>query len=171
MERCVGWIEKGLLNVGAIAKVFDAAQIQEAFRYMQGGQHIGKIIITMPDSTDVLPSIKQRPMPKLRSDRSYILVGGLGGLGRSLARWLAENGAGELIFLSRSAKPSKDVETFKEELTSQGCSVQIVAGSVTSEADVQAAIKSATNPIAGVINLSMVLRVCISYIHNRQHNL
>ncbi|EED13058.1 polyketide synthase, putative [Talaromyces stipitatus ATCC 10500] len=158
LERCIGWIQQGLLNVGAIAKVFDAIQIQDAFRFMQGGRHIGKIIITMPESTDVLQSVKQRPQPQIRSDRSYILVGGLGGLGRSLARWLAENGAGELIFLSRSAKPGTDVDVFKAELTSQGCSVQFVSGSVANAVDVQTAIKSATKPISGVVNLSMVLR-------------
>jgi hypothetical protein len=161
LERCVGWIQQGKLNVGAIAKTFEADQIQEAFRYMQGGRHIGKIIITMPDNTDALQSVKQRPMPRLRSDRSYILAGGLGGLGRSLATWLAENGAGELIFLSRSAKPDAKIDSFTNELTSQGCSVQLVAGSVASASDVQAAVDSATKPIAGVINLSMVLRVCI----------
>lgn len=133
---------------------------------MQGGRHIGKIIITMPDNTNALQSVKQRPVPKLRADRSYILVGGLGGLGRSLARWLAENGAGELIFLSRSAKPGPHVDYFKKELTSQKCSVQLVAGNVANAADVQAAINSATKPIAGVINLSMVLRVCFPHFHN-----
>ncbi|CRG87956.1 Lovastatin nonaketide synthase [Talaromyces islandicus] len=158
LERCVNWIQQGLLDVGAIAKVFEASQIQEAFRYMQGGRHIGKIIITMPENPNTLQSVKQRPVPKLKADRSYILVGGLGGLGRSLARWLAENGAGELIFLSRSAKPGPHVDDFKKELIAQQCSVQLVAGNVASAADVQAAINSATKPIAGVINLSMVLR-------------
>lgn len=155
----MGWIQQGLLNVGAIAKVFDAVQIQEAFRFMQGGRHIGKIIITMPQNTDMLQSVKQRPQPRVRSDRSYILVGGLGGLGRSLARWLVENGAGELIFLSRSAKLGEDLDLFRDELASQGCSLQFVGGSVASAADVQRAVKSATKPIAGVVNLSMVLRV------------
>ncbi|PON24523.1 KR domain-containing protein [Trichoderma gamsii] len=143
LERCVGWIRDGKINAGAIARAFSADQVQDAFRFMQGGRHIG---------------IKTRPLPNLRSDRSYILVGGLGGLGRSLATWMAENGAGELIFLSRSAQPGPKLDGYVTELASQGCSVQLVAGSVSDMADVQRTVQSATKPIAGVINLSMVLR-------------
>ncbi|KAL6897583.1 polyketide synthase [Trichoderma evansii] len=158
LERCVGWIRDGKINAGAIARAFSADQVQDAFRFMQGGRHIGKIIVTMPDDTTSLQGIKPRPLPNLRSDRSYILVGGLGGLGRSLATWMAENGAGELIFLSRSAQPGPKLDGYVAELSSQGCSVQLVAGSVSDMADVQRTVQSATKRIAGVINLSMVLR-------------
>ncbi|KAL7940024.1 polyketide synthase [Trichoderma barbatum] len=158
LERCVGWIRDGKINAGAIARSFTADQVQDAFRFMQGGRHIGKIIVTMPDDTTSLQGIKTRPVPNLKSDRSYILVGGLGGLGRSLATWMVENGAGELIFLSRSAQAGPKLDAFVTELSSQNCSVQLVAGSVSSMDDVQRAVQSATKPIAGVINLSMVLR-------------
>ncbi|KAL7918585.1 polyketide synthase [Trichoderma austrokoningii] len=158
LERCVGWIRDGKINAGAIAKTFSADQVQDAFRFMQGGRHIGKIIVTMPEDTSSLQGIKTRPLPNLRSDRSYILVGGLGGLGRSLATWMAENGVGEIIFISRSAKPGPDLDGYVAELSSQGCSVQLVAGSVSDMADVKRTVQVATKPIAGVINLSMVLR-------------
>jgi hypothetical protein len=158
LERCVGWIRDGKINAGAIAKEFTADEVQDAFRFMQGGRHIGKIIVTMPDDTTSLQSIKIRPLPNLRSDRSYILVGGLGGLGRSLATWMAENGAGELIFISRSAQAGPKLDGFTTELSSHGCTVQLVAGSVSDMADVQRTVQVATKPIAGVINLSMVLR-------------
>ena len=161
LERCVGWIRDGKLKTGAIAKSFEASQIQEAFRYMQGAKHIGKIIITMPEDAESLPAVRVRPSTQLRSDRSYILVGGLGGLGRSLATWMAENGAGELIFLSRSARPGAELDGYTSELSSQ-CSVQLVAGSVSDLEDVKKTVKSATKPIGGVINLSMVLRVSFS---------
>lgn len=36
-----------------------------------------------------------------RAEVSYLLVGGLGGLGRSIAMWMVENWAKHLIFLSR----------------------------------------------------------------------
>lgn len=48
-----------------------------------------------------------------------------------------------------------------QELNSLGCQVFLVAGSVTSKADVDKAVRnplSAASPLAGIINLSMVLK-------------
>lgn len=134
---------------------------------MQGGRHIGKIVITMPEDPQSLESIKEQPVPVFRPDRSYLLVGGLGGLGRAVAMWMVEHGARHLTFLSRSANPEKPaVRALLDELHSQGCDVQLVAGSVSTMADVEGAIKGSHKPIAGVINMSMVLRVRHTLIHS-----
>jgi NAD(P)-dependent dehydrogenase (short-subunit alcohol dehydrogenase family)/acyl carrier protein len=44
---------------------------------------------------------------KLRSDASYLITGGLWGLGFEVARWLAEKGARHLILLGRTALPPR----------------------------------------------------------------
>lgn len=151
------WIRSGAIRIGAIAGIFEADRIRDAFRFMQGGQHIGKIIVRMPEEPQTLKAAKVKPTASLRPDRSYILAGGLGGLGRAVATWMVENGARDLVFLSRSAGHA--TTAFSEELASQGCQVHMVAGSVAVLEDVERAVQSAANPIAGVINLSMVLRV------------
>ncbi|KAG9249431.1 polyketide synthase [Emericellopsis atlantica] len=158
LERCVGWIRDGLIKPGAIAKTWEASQVQDAFRYMQGGRHIGKIIVKFPEDATTLESTELISSTSLRSDRSYLLVGGLGGLGRAVATWMVERGARHLIFLSRSAKSGGLIEDFQRDLESQGCEVQLAQGSVGVLEDVQAAIQGVTKPIAGVLNLSMVLR-------------
>lgn len=163
------WIRAGLIKPGVIAKAWEASQTQEAFRFMQSGKHIGKIIVNMPEhqisNTDSSTELSaDKPSPALRSDRSYLLVGGLGGLGRAVATWMVEQGARHLIFLSRSASSGAHLNGFEEELASQGCQTQLVAGSVTNMADVEKAVQEATMPIAGVINLSMVLRVRTRHI-------
>jgi NAD(P)-dependent dehydrogenase (short-subunit alcohol dehydrogenase family)/aryl carrier-like protein len=89
---------------------------------------------------------------------SYLLVGGLGGLGRAISRWMVEQGARELIHLSRSAGESSEIHSFVEELCSVGCQVQLVAGDVTTPEDVTRAIFAASHPLKGVLQLSMVLR-------------
>jgi NAD(P)-dependent dehydrogenase (short-subunit alcohol dehydrogenase family) len=95
-----------------------------------------------------------------------LLVGGLGGLGRSVATWMVENGARNLIFLSRSARDSQENHSFLEELHSQDCQTQLVAGSVSNMSDVQRAINLATKPLAGVIQMSMVLKVRYRTLRN-----
>ncbi|KAL4998919.1 hypothetical protein BDV10DRAFT_200929 [Aspergillus recurvatus] len=158
LGRCVKWIRGGLIKPMVIADTFAASDVRDAFRFMQGGQHIGKIVITMPEDPELLRSTQSKPEVTLRDDRSYLLVGGLGGLGRAVATWMVQHGARHLIFLSRSAGDTSNTAAFQEELEAQGCQVQFVAGSVVKVDDVHRAVRNASMPIAGAINMSMVLR-------------
>jgi len=74
------------------------------------------------------------------------MVGGLGGLGKSVARWMVERGARSFCFLSRSAGMSDQDQAFFKELESQGCSVATVAGSVAEMAHVEKAIEISPTP-------------------------
>lgn len=140
-------------------KLFDATQVANAFRYMQKGQHIGKIVVKMPEDPGKLEVTPVRQELALRPDASYFLVGGLGGLGRAISTWMVEHGARHLIYLSRSAGKLAEHQSFFQELEIQGCSVQCFAGSVTNSEDVENAVKKAAKPIAGVLQMSMVLKV------------
>ena len=132
---------------------------------MQKGQHIGKIVVTMPEDANEVEVAPKAPCAAFRSDASYLLVGGLGGLGRSVSTWMVQNGARHLNFLSRTAGDSERDQQFIRELESQGCTVQTVKGSVTESQDVIDAVNSAVKPIAGVFLMTMVLRV--SHCHLR----
>ena len=94
----------------------------------------------------------------LDPNATYMITGGLGGLGRAIAVWLAEQGACSLLFLSPSAgSKSKHFQLFTE-LESMGCTSTAVQGTVQSEADVRCTIQAAKAPIKGVLHLSMQLR-------------
>lgn len=148
-------------------KTFSALNIVDAFRYMQQGQHMGKIVINMPSSPSELPLTKGRQQTKFRGDASYILVGGLGGLGRAISIWMVENGARNLVYLSRSAGKMPADQTFFNELESQGCRVNACPGSVAVIEDVERAVASVPAPVAGVIQMSMVLRVRPRHFHTQ----
>lgn len=110
-----------------------------------------------PDSTT-----RCSPRNLFRSDATYLLVGGTGGIGRSVATWMAENGAESFVFLSRSAA-SPEHEPFLSELESYPqCRVQAMSGDVSILGDVERALALALEkkPVAGVIQLSLVL--CVS---------
>jgi shikimate 5-dehydrogenase len=67
--------------------------------------------VTMPQDPQAFNEIackKHHPKLDIHPDYSYLLVGGLGGIGRSIARSLALNGAKHLIFISRSGRSSKN---------------------------------------------------------------
>jgi nucleoside-diphosphate-sugar epimerase len=144
--------------------------MQAAIRTMQAAQHIGKVIITLPEDPQTLEANVRSRAPAFRGDRRYLLVGGLGGLGRAVATWMAENGAGELVFLSRTAR-GPDVQDFIDELRSQDCHAHLVTGDVSIPADVKRAMESGTWPLAGIIHMAMALKVSTSHYHNEDEAL
>lgn len=160
--RAIQYWREGYIKP-VLAQTFSAGKITEAFRVMQKSQHIGKLVVTMPkDPLKELPTEAVYEKVKVTSeDRAYLFVGGLGGLGRPIATWLAESGVKEIVFLSRSAASMLDDDPFVQELASLGCRATRVSGDVCNYDDVVRAIQSASKPIGGVLQASMVLRVSL----------
>lgn len=159
LARSVKWYGQGLIRPIEPMTCLPATKIEDCFRYMQKGQHIGKIVVTMPENSEGLRLASTSPKIYLRPDKAYLLVGGLGGLGKAVSVWLVEHGARHLIYLGRSAGRSDSDKRFVAELASMGCSTQCFQGSVATLEDVQNAVKKASKPLAGVLQMSMVLRV------------
>jgi NADP-dependent 3-hydroxy acid dehydrogenase YdfG len=97
---------------------------------------------------------------ELSHDRTYLLVGGLGGVGRGLSRLLVARGARSLCFLSRSGVCSPDATSLVTELESQGITVQVISADVGDQQSCKSALELCRDtmpPLAGVIHAGMVL--------------
>lgn len=116
----------------------------------------------MPTSVESLPPPVVKTFPTFRSDAAYLLIGGLGGIGRSVSTWMVEQNARELIFLSRSAGKSEEDQAFIQELETQGCQVICVPGNVTNLNNVKEAVATCTRPLAGILQMAVDLNVRIS---------
>lgn len=161
VEQFTGYFQQGKLTPIKPVVVFDAGDVVKAFRHMQTGQHIGKIVVRMPEDPNTLPISKiHDTTPLFRPDASYLLVGGLGGLGRAVSTWMVEKGARNFIFLSRSGGESPEAQAFINDLESHNMvSATVIAGDVSNIEDIQRALSAAKRPIAGVLQMSMVLKV------------
>lgn len=160
LNQIMEFYQQGKLRPITPMKTFEAAKVEEAFRYMQKGQHIGKIVVIVPQNQENVEAEPARRETSLRADRTYFFAGGLGGLGQSIATYLVEKGARYLVFFSRSAGTFAESNPyFFKELESLGCNVQAISGSINDVQDVQKAVALAANPIAGVLHASMVLQV------------
>jgi hypothetical protein len=93
LKETVSLYERGIITPINPLTVFDASKIEDAMRLMQKGSHMGKIVVKMPSTFEGMATPAVRPKFSLDPDASYILVGGLGGLGRAVAVWMAEAGA------------------------------------------------------------------------------
>lgn len=96
----VEFYEAGLIKPITPMNIFAKANIEDSFRYMQNGSHIGKIVVAIPEAQTDIQSTAKVPNLELEPEACYLLVGGLGGLGKAVATWMVENGARHLIFLS-----------------------------------------------------------------------
>jgi NAD(P)-dependent dehydrogenase (short-subunit alcohol dehydrogenase family) len=103
----------------------------------------------------------------IRGTGTYVIAGGLGGLGRELCRWMAKHAEGvNVVVLSRGSNQSeaklKNIETLTAELKKLGATLHVVACDVGVEDDVKNAIewcKKSLPPIRGIVQGAMVLRV------------
>jgi NAD(P)-dependent dehydrogenase (short-subunit alcohol dehydrogenase family) len=101
-----------------------------------------------------------KPQEKLfRGDAAYVIVGGLGGLGRYLCAWMVANGARYLVILSRSGLASEDARMTVEELLKLGAEVQVFQCDATDRNAVDEALAEVRRerPICGCLNMVLVL--------------
>jgi NAD(P)-dependent dehydrogenase (short-subunit alcohol dehydrogenase family) len=125
---------------------------------LQDGEHVGKVTVDIENVSN-LP-FGPYPHKKLifHPQFSYLLTGGLGGLGKSILTWMAERGARNFVILSRSAGASQCDKDFISELETMSCTIILVAGKVENQEAVSRAVASAPTPIRGVFHLAMVQR-------------
>jgi phthiocerol/phenolphthiocerol synthesis type-I polyketide synthase C len=131
------------------------AAAESAFRTMAAGEHIGKIVLTRsaPDAIAVVPD------PRVRAGATYLITGGLGALGLSLAEYLADTGAGAVALLGRSA-PTPAAAARVAALRERGVEVGVWRADVADESrmsQVLAELRASMPPLHGVFHAAGVL--------------
>lgn len=134
--------------------VFPIEKASDAFRFMAQAKHIGKVVLTLPEDG------KNQPTPAgIRSDASYLITGGLGGIGLETAQWLATRGAKSLVLVSRR-QPTEDAQKVLDEIRASGAQVTVLNGDVACEEDVLQilnTIRANLPPLRGIIHSAGVL--------------
>ncbi|XP_077406429.1 fatty acid synthase-like [Vanacampus margaritifer] len=145
--------------------VFERNQVEEAFRYMAQGKHIGKVLLKVcHEETDTSAhTASPLTIPALRRtyclpSHSYIITGGLGGFGLELAQWLTEKGACKLVLTSRSGISNGFQAKRVSEWQSQNVEVLVSTSDVSTLEGVEKLIAEACRlgPVGGVFHLAMV---------------
>ncbi|XP_037134459.1 fatty acid synthase [Syngnathus acus] len=141
--------------------VFERDRVEEAFRYMAQGKHIGKVLLQVCHEETATPL----RIPALRrtyclASHSYIITGGLGGFGLELAQWLTEKGARKLVLTSRSGIRNGYQAKRVSEWQSQNVEVLVSTSDVSTLEGTEKLIAEACGlgPVGGVFHLAMVLK-------------
>ncbi|KAI1170391.1 putative polyketide synthase [Nemania sp. FL0916] len=161
LRRTIDLIKLGGIKPISPIRLFPYSEIPSALRFMRGANHIGKIVISNREHTEADPTVPVRPALrglKLRSDVSYLIVGGLKGLCGSLALDMARHGARSLVIMSRSGACDSRSQRVLKDLRAHECHTDLIQGDVVNIEDVRRAFKSSVLPVAGVVHGAMVLR-------------
>ncbi|CAG8903978.1 unnamed protein product [Penicillium egyptiacum] len=137
------------------------SDIEKAFRTLQTGKSMGKIVVVPHGGDQVKAVAPKTSSTLLRPDASYILIGGTGGLGRSIAKWMSSKGAKNIVLVSRRAATNDKVQALVDTLAPLGVRIVIKACDVTSQESVEALLNEEMEglpPVRGVIHGAMVLR-------------
>jgi acyl transferase domain-containing protein/NADPH-dependent curcumin reductase CurA/acyl carrier protein/short-subunit dehydrogenase len=111
-----------LLRDGKLAPprrtVLPLALTEEALRALGQGRTVGKLVLKLPVA------------PAIHADASYLVTGGTGDVGRALAGWLKDNGAGRVIVLGRRAPKEADArfETVAVDVTDREVLARVIDG-------------------------------------------
>ncbi|WP_394823177.1 SDR family NAD(P)-dependent oxidoreductase [Pendulispora albinea] len=154
LREIVAWMEADTLrplptNARPITRAADA------FQDMAQARHTGKLVLTVGDPATAIAPFQGA----VRSDGTYLVTGGLGGLGLVVAASLAARGAQRVLLVGRSA-PSDAAAAAIAALEARG--VRAIVGSVDVSdrgalASFLAASSDPARPLRGVVHAAAVL--------------
>ncbi|KAI1743139.1 ketoacyl-synt-domain-containing protein [Xylaria scruposa] len=117
-----------------------------------------RYVISYSSNKSFKVSASQKPI-RFKPDATYLLVGGLGGIGRKIALWMTEREARRLAFVSRSGTDHPEAAQLVKLLRNRGVDVSVLRADVTCRQELAIAISqlSPAYPIRGVMNAAGVL--------------
>ena len=142
-------------EVAAIVAELLADDAEEEIALREGERRCARLVRRSP--AELAPD---RGRAAIEKDGTYLVTGGLGGLGLSVAGWLAEQGAGQLVLLSRSGVANPTQQAAVAALEEKGARV-IVAQADAAEREQVAAVlhevAASGMPLRGVVHAAGVL--------------
>jgi NADPH:quinone reductase-like Zn-dependent oxidoreductase/NADP-dependent 3-hydroxy acid dehydrogenase YdfG len=142
---------------------FTADKIEEALRSVTAPTGSGNAVVLFPESVTVPVSPEVKNQLRLRADATYILAGGLGGLGRSLAQLIVKSGARHIVFLSRSGPSSSAAQGISQKFKPRGVNIEFYGCDVADAESVSRVFEAMSEnarlpPVRGIIQCAAVLR-------------
>lgn len=150
--------------------VFNDKQVEQAFRFMASGKHIGKVVVKVRQEEEggaknkridtAVRLMTSIPRTYMHKEKSYIIIGGLGGFGLELANWMVMRGASKLVLTSRSGIKTGYQSLMIRRWQDVGVTISIDTNDVATAKGADALLMGANKlgPVGGIFNLAAVLR-------------
>ena len=157
-EELLGLIASGVFTP-PLVETFPISRAADAFRKMAQAQHMGKLVVTL-DEPEVEIHVPVESKVAIRREGSYLVTGGLGGLGLSVAGWLADQGAGHLVLVGRTGAASAEQKAAVAAIEARGARVTVAKVDVADRdqmARVLDDVAASGIPLRGVIHTAGLL--------------
>jgi polyketide synthase 5 len=142
---------------------YPLADAATAIRVMGAAEHTGKLLLSVPKVGHSSVVVPPEQAKVFRRDGSYIITGGLGGLGLFLASKMAAAGCGRIVLNSRS-EPKADALAEIARMRTAGTEVEVVSGDIALSETVDRLVSVATATglaVRGVLHAAAVVEDAI----------
>ncbi len=139
-------------EIGEVCAELIGADAEDQIALRPAGRMVARLTRTQ------LPS-RATPAPQLHADASYLVTGGLGGLGLAVAEWMVQRGARTVLLIGRSA-PSHAARSAIARMENAGAKVLVAAADVSQKSDVEvlfARLDATLPPLRGLVHAAGVL--------------
>ncbi|KAF3935077.1 hypothetical protein ABW20_dc0109688 [Dactylellina cionopaga] len=140
--------ESEILQKVPSIETISVSAVSKALQLLQEGNDGRKIIVEMDSMAQVQGILKPKHKWVFPSDASYVIAGGLDGLGRDVAHWIVERGAKNLILLSQVT--SESVQAVVAELKALGANCNLVSCDIANRKALDKAAKNFSSSLPPV---------------------
>ena len=130
-------------------RAFPITNASDALRFIAQARHVGKVVL-----------IPAEQKPFIKPDGAVLITGGLGDLGRRVARWLTStHGVHDLVLTSRRGMDTPDAQAFVDELAGLGAKATVMACDAADFESVKSVmvVFDEGRPLRGVVHAAGVL--------------
>ncbi|KAI1467861.1 uncharacterized protein F4812DRAFT_471220 [Daldinia caldariorum] len=167
MRAVHAYYRDGLIGPVRPFSATDISKLDQVLLKFSKGKHVGKLVVTYQDPQALVKMLPAPSQPRVRFDPKayHIVVGGLGGLGRSIIRWMCQRGARNLVVVTRRGieEISSAARNLISTLTERGISIQPLACDISDKSQVTRLIEHIASVSPG-IPLKGIIHAAVSYL-------
>ncbi|KAG8412207.1 Type I Iterative PKS [Metarhizium acridum] len=166
LSKIMDLFAQGKLHSALPLHICDISEVGGVFKRIHRGDSIGKFVFEVNPESQVQATISTKPSFYMDSNATFVIAGGLGGIGRATARWMADRGAKNLILVSRFGVRTDSAQKLVDELQSKGVRVETPACDVTDLEGMRETfgkLMPEMPPIKGALQMSVIARVGSAY--------
>jgi NADPH:quinone reductase-like Zn-dependent oxidoreductase len=159
VESVFELFQKQTFSTPSPVTTFGYGEVSQALRHSRSNAGDGQVVLfeRPGEQVAVAPPTYSNSQALFQSNKTYLIVGGLGGIGRALSQWMFRRGARQFAFLSRSGARKAEAKETVNWLEHRKATVNVYSGDVTSEKDVRDCVHLIGDSLRGVIQAAMVL--------------